>query len=141
MANKTWSIKDSVQNLLPEDTYMMRLESCEAGMTKGNEKNPPCPNIKTKWVVVGGEHDDAKCFWNFMMRTDMLGLLGAMLAGTQAFDEAEELPDDAEELSRIMESKLGGKVYEIEYKHRTPRGSDRTFADYRLVGPQTSNFS
>ena len=117
----TWNIKDAVTNLFPEGTYQMRFDSCAHGMTKGNEKNPPMPKITWKWInVTPGEYEGKTTFQNFNLRADLLGMLGAALAGTQAFDENEELPDDAEGLSRICESKLAGQVFEIEYKHNTP---------------------
>lgn len=135
-----WNIKDSVTNLFEEGTYQFRFESASHGMTKGNEKNPPCPNIKWVWVnVTPGEYEGKKTFQNFMMRSDLLGILGGALAGTQAFDENEELPDDAEELARICDSRLSGKVFEVEYKHNQPKGSSRVFSDLRIIGPASGN--
>lgn len=137
----TWTVKDAVTNLFEEGTYQMRLESSTHGMSKGNDKNPPTPVIKWTWVnVTPGEYEGKKSFQTFTMRTDLLGIIGAALAGTQAFDENEELPDDAEELARICESKLGGKVFEIEYCHNQPKNSTRVFSDMKIIGPTAGNF-
>lgn len=137
----SWNIKDSVTNLFDEGTYQFRLEGSTHGMSKGNEKNPSCPTIKWTWInVTPGEYEGKKSFQTFMMRSDLLGIIGAALAGTQAFDENEDLPDDAEELSRILDSKLGGKVFEVEYKHNSPKGSSRVYSDIKIVGPASGNF-
>jgi hypothetical protein len=134
---KPWTIKDSLSNLLPEAEYQFRLESVTPGESKAT---PPNPILKWVWVVVGGEYDGKKQFSTFTLRSDVIGILGATLAATQAFEEDEELPDDKDQLARTIESKIGGKVFDVKYSHRVDKNTRRVWPDIVVTGPSMSAF-
>lgn len=132
-----WTIKDSLSNLLPEGEYEFRLESVTSGESKADIPNPI---LKWVWVVVGGEFDGKKQFSTFTLRADVIGILGAALASSQAFTEDEELPDDPEVLARVLESKIGGKVFAIDYTHRVDKKTKRVWPNIIITGPSMSAF-
>lgn len=134
---KPWNIKDSLQNLFAEGEYEFRLESITPGESKAT---PPNPVLKWQWTCVGGEYDGKKQFSTFTLRTDTIGILGAALAATQAFEEDEELPEDKDTLARVLQSRIGGKVFSVKYTHRPDKNTSRVWPDISIVGPSMAAF-
>lgn len=132
-----WTIKDSVSNLLPEGEYDFRLESVTTGESQAT---PPNATLRFNWFVVGGEEDGKKQFQTFTLRSDLLGIIGATLGASQAFEEAEELPDDKEGLAREIEARMGGKVFAVKYTHREDKKTKRVWPNIELLGPSMAAF-
>ena len=125
-----WTIKDSTSSLMDVGEYDMRLEEIKPGRNKDGDTD----TLRFRWKAINDSEAKPQ-FQNFLLRSDLLGILGVQLAGTGEFGDDEELPPDANALSRVLEDRLVGKVFRIDYKHRADKNSDRVYADLKILGP------
>ena len=129
----TWSIKDSVNQVPPEGTYLLRFEQIESASSKDGN---PMLKFKLKIVENDEEWNGKLAFVNRSLLKRAIGILGADLANTELFGPDEDAaPSDSDELAEWLTERLGGKVFLWEVKHREWQG--RVQGDWKLVGPSS----
>jgi hypothetical protein len=131
-----WSIKDEVSNVPPEGTYKMRIESIEPTVSKNSGE----AQLVFKCKIVSGDLDGKSQTYYRPLKAKGLGFIARDLANSQVFDvdseEAANMPDDASEVARLLDSKMTGKVFMYDLTHREYQGKKQ--ANWELVGPAGS---
>lgn len=132
----TWSIKNSVQDRLPEGEYILRVEKFTPKKASENAKNPNAPMLNMRLVVDDESNplNGKSQFQSFTLIPASIGILASFLAATGCFDLDDEnddnLPDDNEQLAAVLNDRLGGKRFVCDVKHSGDR-----FANVTCKGP------
>ncbi len=133
MGNK-WSVKKAVQNVPDEGDYVLRIESVEPKIAKGNNR----PYLMFKAVIVSQDEMDGKNA-NYMrsITPDSLWKLAGDVANANIVDmETAELPEEPDDLAKELDDLMAGKTFMFTCAHREYKGV--TQADWTLVGPSSS---
>lgn len=125
----TWSIKDAVSNVPPEDQYVIRIDSIATQVAKSSGDT----GIVFKGKIVQGELDGQNYYSYFSLAPQAIWNIANQLNASQQFDPEESLPDEAEELATILGDHLVNKLFLAECAHSEYQGKTR--ANWTILGP------